>query len=240
MSRRDRSGTSVNQTGNPGLLGGLMRNPKFVFVLICFIIMIYSSVALTDTGTKVSIMLGIPIIILLTIMGAEHYVLNWVRRASLPRTLISGFSFIIVGASMAVISAGGLILGFLLILAAVLLLGYDLWRFIVTKDLRSKGQDKIVTLALVPFMASILLLVLGAGSIALLLFMASIVVFLYKSSIFDVIIIVVSAALLFTTLTEVIFGVTLVALGVVAEIGGILVKRKEAMERKFATVTQAT
>ena len=240
MSKGAKSKKPVNRARAPGPFGAMVRNPKFTFVLICFVVMLYASVGIGIGSLKISIMLFVPILILLVIMGAERYIWSWIVNASLPRRLISGFSLLTIGSAMALVSSDNVLPGILVIAFAVFLMVYGGWRFAKTKDMRSKGQDIIMTLDLILFMGSILLLVLGVTSVAVFLVMSSMVVFFYRSWIFNIVVIAVCAALLFTTLASPIFGAVLLVLGVIAEIGGLWIRRKLAIQRKLAAGSQTT
>jgi hypothetical protein len=235
LSKSAKSKKPTTQTGIAGTVANLLKQPKFAFIIVCFVIMIYASVGVSQSSLKITIMLADPIVIILAIMGAEKYVWKWILNASFPRQLISAVSFVVIGSTMVLLNNGNVILGALLVVLASLLLIFSLWRFAVTRDLRVKGQDWITTLALVLFMASILVTVVGFASIGVLLAMSSVVVFFYRSSIFDIIVVAIFAVLLFTNLAEPAFGIFVVALGVVAEILGLIVRRRIAIKRRLAT-----
>jgi hypothetical protein len=210
------------------LLIFLYRSPvsevTLTIVLAAILGAIYRQLAYSVTVISV----GVIAAILGVLLSHQEYTSGMAKGFSPLRGLISSVFVLAIGASLALVDTGVLLVGLIVIIAGFALAVYGIWKLRQTKDVGLRGYDPVMTVTLVILFSSILALVLRVIPVFAFLFSSSLVLFLYRRPMLLIAFVFIEAIFLSGLLINAIYPLGIIVLGAFAIAIGMITKRIES------------
>jgi len=215
-----------------------LRHLRTVFVFACIAVMVYAIFVMPISTLKFAIILFAPVLAELIVLDTGGYIWKWIKNSSPLRGLVTSVFVVAIGLVETLVN--GLILeGAIILVFAVLLTAYSLVKVVRTRDLGIKRQDPALTVCLMIFLTSILMLSLGEGVMFYVLLSCSMIVAMNRGAVMTIGLTALLAVLIQVLFNYMAYTALIVVSGVVAGIRGLYVEHTEAFRSamdKFSPV----